>query len=84
MSAANTQLELMATIRLVRSSNGDIYPLPLELEYLWCSRPGGFNDRYTVIPVAEYIGRQDLWKNRYDYEKMTSTYERVSKETGIR
>lgn len=83
MSAPNTQLELMATIRLVRKENGDLEPLPIELEYLWCSRPGGYNDRYTVIPVAGFIGRKDRWQNSYDYDKMISTYERVRKETGI-
>ena len=83
MSAANTQLELMATIRIVRHHNGDLRSLPVELEYLWCSRPGGFNGKYTVIPVAEYIGRKSEWQNPADYDKMISTYERVRKETGI-
>ena len=80
MSAANTQLELMATIRIVRQTNGDLLALPLESEYLWCSRPGGFNEYYTVVPVAEYIGKEELWANSYDYDKMISTYERVRKE----
>ena len=81
MSATDTQLELMATIRIIRHCNGDLILLPMELEYLWCSRPGGFNGSYTVIPVAEYIGKAQLWENRYDYDKMISTYERVRKET---
>jgi hypothetical protein len=80
MSAANTQLELMATIKIVRHCNGDLILLPLELEYLWCSRPGGFNEYHTVVPVAEYIGKEELWANSYDYDKMISTYERVRKE----
>jgi len=83
MSAANTQMGLMATIRVVRLSNGDLEALPLELEYLWCSRPGGYNDSYTVIPVREYIGREEIWQNKADYDKMTATYDRVRKETGI-
>lgn len=81
MSATDTQLELMATIRIIHHCNGDLTLLPMELEYLWCSRPGGFNGRYTVIPVTEYIGKAQLWENRYDYDKMISTYERVRKET---
>lgn len=83
MSAPNTQLEFMATVRLVRHENGDMEALPLELEYLWCSRPGGFSRHYTVIPVAEFIGRRDIWLNAGDYDKMISTYEKVRKETGI-
>ena len=83
MSAANTQLELMATIRIIRKQNGDIVSLPIELEYLWCSRPGGYNNSYTVIPVTGFIGRSEEWLNKADYDKMISTYERVRKETGI-
>ena len=83
MSAANTQLELMATIRIVRRHNGDLEMLPLDTEYLWCSRPGGYNGAYTVIPIAGYIERQELWQNKSDYDKMIATYERVRKETGI-
>ncbi len=83
MSAPNTQLELMATVRIVRGHNGDLTSLPVELEYLWCSRPGGYNDSYTVIPVKEFMGRRDEWKNPADYDKMLSTYERVKKETEI-
>ena len=83
MSAVNTQLELMATIRIVRHCNGDLTALPLQLDYLWCSRPGGFCGHYTVIPLKEYIGKQNLWQNRSDYDKMISTYNRVRKETGI-
>ncbi len=83
MSATNTQLELMATIRIAREPDGDLIPLPLELEYLWCSRPGGYDDSYTVIPVVEFIGRESEWRNRADYEKMMTTYERVKNITGI-
>ncbi len=83
MSAANTQLELMATIRIVRRGNGDLHMAVPELTFLWCSRPGGYNDSYTVIPVKEFKGRQNEWKNPADYQKMIATYERVKKETNI-
>lgn len=84
MSATNTQLELMATIRIVRKTNGDIVTLPLEFTYLWCSRPGGYNDSYTVIPVEEHIGRKGMWKNGWDYDKMMATYRHVAETTGIK
>ncbi len=83
MSAINTRLELMATIRIVRKQNGDLHPLPLELKYLWCSRPGGYNSSYTVIPIKEFIGKRDEWTNPSDYDNMMATYERVKKETDI-
>ena len=81
MSAANTQLELMVTLKIVRHWNGDITMLEPELTWLWCSRPGGFTDGYTVIPVAEYLGRKDEWKGEWDYDKMKTTFERVRKTT---
>lgn len=80
MSAANTQMELMATVRLARHPDGDIEMLPVNFTYLWCSRPGGYGKSYTVIPVRQFIGKKDEWTGAWDYDKMISTYERV-KET---
>lgn len=79
MSAANTQIGLMITVRIVRESNGDITMMPLELTHLWCSRPGGLTDSYTVIPVEEFIGKRASWIGAWDYDKMIATYERVRK-----
>ena len=77
MSAEDTQLELMATLRIIRHGNGDISMAPIELTWLWCSRPGGYNNDYTVIPVEEYIGRKSEWLGGWDYDKMMATYERI-------
>lgn len=81
MSAANTQLGLMAILKIVRHWNGDITMLKPELTWLWCSRPGGYADGYFVIPVEDYLGRKDEWKGAWDYDKMKTTYERVRKAT---
>ena len=83
MSAANTQIELMATVRLVRETNGDIVILPISYTWLWCSRPGGYCDSYAVLPVEEFVGRKQEWKGAWDYEKMMTTYENVRTTTGI-
>lgn len=77
MSAENTQLELMIEARIVRHGNGDMELLPLELTWLWCSRPGGFCNGYIVIPVEEYLDKAEQWRGRWDYDKMARTYERV-------
>ena len=84
MSAKNTQLELMATVRIVRNTDGKVRQLPVELTFLWCSRPGGFNDSYTVIPVEEYLDKAYLWTGEWDHSNMVSTYERVKNTTGIK
>lgn len=77
MSAENTQLELMVEARIVRHGNGDMELLPLELTWLWCSRPGGFCNDYIVIPVEEYLDKAEQWMGRWDHDKMTRTYDRV-------
>lgn len=83
MSAPNTQLELMAEIKLVRELSGDTKLLPVRFTYLWCSRPGGLCSSYTVIPVKDFIGKRNLWQGAWDYDKMMSTYERVRNIIGI-
>lgn len=84
MSAQDTQLELMATVKIAREPNGDLTLLPIEFTYLWCSRPGGLTDSYTVISVEEFIGSRETWTGPWEYDKMISTYERVRNNTGIR
>lgn len=83
MSAANTQIELMAMVQIVREPNGDLEVLPIEFIWLWCSRPGGYCNSYCVLPVEEFIDRKNEWKGQWDYEKMLGTYERVRNITGI-
>ena len=84
MSAENTQIELMATVKIVREENGDTKVLPIEFTWLWGSRPGGYCDSYAVLPVEEFISRKDEWQGVWDYEKMVRTYENVRNITGIK
>lgn len=83
MSATNTRLELAVTARLVRHADGRKEVLEPDLTFLWCTLPGTLTDSYCTIPVMDYIGRRDLWKSPADYDNMTSTLKRVTKETGI-
>lgn len=84
MSAPNTQIGLLATIRIVRKLNGKTLVEPARLTWIWCSRPGGFDDTYTVIPVEEYLDKQYLWANEYDYRKMIDTWKNVQEKTKIK
>lgn len=83
MSAPNTRLELMVTLRFTRDRTGRTEMLPPQAEFLWCTLPGTLTDNYATIPVKEYIGKRDLWKNPYDYDNMMTTYRRVKAATGI-
>lgn len=74
MSAENTQLEQMAVLTIAKDPINGTKICGMELKWLWCSRPGGFDEWYTVIPVEEYIGRRQEWKNAADYDKMMRHY----------
>lgn len=85
MSAANTQIGLMATLKIVRRLNGSVVALPLEFTYLWASRPGGYyKDSYTVIPVQHGMAYPEDWYGKWEYDKMCATFVRVAKATGIK
>lgn len=79
MSAPGTQLGLVVTVRLTRDENGDTRMLPPEFIWTWCSRPGGFSDTYTVIPVEDYVGKREEWHGCWDYDKMMTTFEKIKK-----
>lgn len=79
MSAENTQLGMIAGLEIIRRADGRVSVSEPSMMLTWCSRPGGFNDNYTVLPVAEVLGRAELWKNRHDYDKMKRTYDRTIK-----
>lgn len=74
MSAANTQLEYMADVRIVKDIKGETKILPVRLTWLWCSRPGGYGNGYIVVPIEEYINRKEEWTGQWDYDKMMNTY----------
>lgn len=84
MSAVNTQIGLMATIKIIHKINGSIETLPLEFTYLWSSRPGGYCNSYTILPVGEFLDSRESWYGKWEYDKMAATYTRVAEKTGIK
>ena len=83
MSAINTRLELMVTLRFTKDRWRNVAMLPPQLEFLWCTLPGTLTDSYATIAVKDWLGKRDLWKDPSDYDNMTATYRRVKAETGI-
>ena len=78
------RIEGCVTLKVV-SHRGRARVLPDPgLELLWCTKAGMVDDGYSVLPVREYLGRQDVWKVPEDYTKMVSTYEYVRKRLGIK
>lgn len=84
MSAPNTRLGLIVTVRIERDINGDTRMLEPKAEFLWCTLPDKLTDSFMTIAVADYDGRRELWKLPSDYDNMHVTLERVKKATGIR
>jgi poly-gamma-glutamate synthesis protein (capsule biosynthesis protein) len=84
MSAENTQIELMATLKITKNKDGEIKHLPLEFTYLWSSRPGGYCNHYTMLPVKDQIGKSNEWIGKWEYDKMMTTYNRVKQATKIK
>lgn len=76
MSAENTQLEQMAILTIARDAVTGTRICEVKLVWLWCSRPGGFDEWYTVVPVEEFIGRRHEWKNASDYDRMVRHFNR--------
>ena len=83
MSAANTQVGLMAKLRVVTDYDGKKTMLPPKLIFTWCTRPGTLTDSYATLPIRDFIGKRELWKMPADYDNMIRSYERVKAATGI-
>ena len=83
MSVENSRLELAVKARFVHHPDGRKEMLEPELIFLWCCLPGTLRDNYVTIPVAAFAGRRDEWTDKSDYDNMMTTYERVTKQTGI-
>ena len=84
MSAPDTQIGLIAEIRLIRTTNGTFKADPMEFTYIWCSRPGGYCSTYKILPVKRFLGTREQWQGKWEYDKMVSTYKRVMETTGIK
>lgn len=84
MSARNTRLGLIATLRFVRDPlSGDSHMLEPELDFSWCTLPGMLFDNYGTILIKEWATRRNEWLTPSDYDNMAATLRRVQSATGI-
>ena len=84
MSAVNTRVGLLLTLRIVTDASGKRRMLPPEPTYTWCARPGTLTPSYCSVPIREYSGKKDAWKIGSDYDNMMTSFERVQAKTGVR
>lgn len=72
-----TQLELMVTIKIQKNNHtGETVLLKPEYEFLWCFKKDEFAPCYTVVPVKDLIGKEELVKDKYQYRRMVGTWEK--------
>lgn len=74
-----TQLELMVTINIQKNNHtGETTLLKPEYEFLWCFKKDEFAPCYTVVPVKELLGREELVRDKYQYRRMVVTWEKFT------
>ena len=84
MSATNTRLELMVTLRFVHdNATGSKHMLEPEVQFMWCTLPGKLRDSYSTLLIKDWTTRRSEWSNPEDFDNMMQTYRRVKSATGI-
>ena len=77
MSLRNTELGLAYRLDIAVTFWGLAYVAGGEALPLWCSRPGGYGEQYTILPVKEFINRKEEFLGSWNYDKMIETYNRL-------
>lgn len=84
MSATNTRLELMVTLRFTHDNRtGEKKMLEPEIDFMWCTLPGMLRDTYSTILIKDWTSRRSEWSNPGDFDNMMQTLGRVRSATGI-
>ena len=77
MSRRDTELGLAYRLDIAVTFWGLAYVAGGEALPLWCSRPGGYGEQYTVLPVKEFLDRKEEFLGSWNYDRMIETYNRL-------
>lgn len=77
MSRHDTELGLAYRLDIAVTFWGMVFVAGGEAIPLWCSRPGGYGDKYTILPVKEFLDKGDEFRSKWNHDKMTTTYNRL-------
>ena len=77
MSRRDTELGLAYRLDIAVTFWGLAYVAEGEALPLWCSRPGGYGEQYTVLPVKEFLDRKEEFLGGWNYDRMIETYNRL-------
>lgn len=83
MSATDTQVGLITTLRIAVDTDRHARVLEPRYDFTWCSRPNATGSGYRTIRVRDHINEKASWQTEHDYSKMLSSYKRVKAATGI-
>lgn len=76
MSAKNTQIGFIFVVRITKDQSG-CRIVSGEPIWLWCARGGRFEKNYTTFPIQQFIEKPELFDNKYEYQNMVETYNRL-------
>ena len=77
MSLKNTEMGAAFVLKIAKTMFGQAFVVGAESIPLWCSRAGGFEKKYTVLPYHDYKNKKDEFLNKENYSRMIATYERL-------
>lgn len=83
MSVAYGQIGLLLSVEVIVYDHFIIKVAPPQCTYLWCAKPGTFDDNYTVFPITEYECRPEAFRSRDQYNKMMTEWSGLKKKFKI-
>lgn len=78
-----TQIGMLCELVVVRDSRGGAVIAEVHPTYTWCARRRMLEQNYTVIPISDWIGRRDQWRDKSDYDKMIREWEALKLKFGL-
>lgn len=77
MSQENTRTGFLVEIALTRDLLGRLVIADYRTTWLWCSRAGGYEKGYTILPIEDFLGKRATFLNPADYDRMVQEYKRI-------
>lgn len=70
-----SQLGLLVEVKIVKNNlNGELSLIHPDYEFIWCFKKDEFKRDYTVVPVKDFLNKEDQVKNKTQYKRMVDTY----------
>lgn len=80
MSRENTRVGILCLLKIITQEE-EPRICEMELIPIWASLKGGFEKGYTILPIREFLDKEDQFLQGDDYKEMKNTFERLEKIT---